>query len=72
LDNVAGATLGTQKSADGLQAIRWFRQGNMTDLLAYCRQDVVVTYQLYTFGHENGYVAYVDRFHRQHRVRVDW
>jgi len=72
LDNVAGATLGLAKSADGLQAIRWYRQREITKLLAYCRQDVNVTRQVYEYGQQNGNIAFVDRNGRKRRVRVNW
>jgi DEAD/DEAH box helicase domain-containing protein len=71
LDSVAGATLGTKKSGDGLEAIRWFRQGEIAKLLSYCRQDVQITRQVYEFGQQNGHVLYMDRSGKR-RVRVNW
>ncbi len=72
LDNVAAATLGETKSADGLQAVRWFRQGQLDKVIAYCRRDVEVTWQVYQFGRHNGYVRYRDRRWRVHKVPVQW
>ena len=72
LDNVAAATLGEGKSADGLQAVRWFRQGQLDKVMAYCRRDVEVTYQVYRFGRRNGYVQVRDRRWRVHKVPVRW
>jgi len=73
LDSVASATLGTRKSADGLQAVRWYRQGKLDQVLAYCQQDVEVTRQLYEFGRDNGWVAYWDRRRGvKRRVPVNW
>ena len=43
LDKLAASTLGTSKSADGLQAVRWYKQGRMQEILDYCQQDVEVT-----------------------------
>jgi hypothetical protein len=40
LDALASATLGANKSADGLVAIQWFREGKIEQLIAYCRDDV--------------------------------
>ncbi|MCI0475257.1 MAG: ribonuclease H-like domain-containing protein, partial [Anaerolineales bacterium] len=34
LDALAGATLGASKSADGLLAIQWFREGKIDQLIA--------------------------------------
>lgn len=72
LDALASATLGVGKSADGLQAIRWWRQGQMKELFDYCQQDVEVTRQLYEFGKQNKYVQYQDRQWRVRRVPVNW
>ena len=72
LDNVAAATLGESKSADGLQAVRWFREGKLDKVLDYCRRDVEVTWEVYQFGQRNGYVQYHDRRRRVHRVPVGW
>jgi len=72
LDALATATLGVGKSADGLQAIRWWRQGKMQELLDYCQQDVEVTRQLYEFGEQNKYLHYLDRRGRMRRVAVNW
>ena len=47
LDNLATTTLGVSKSADGLQAVRWFREGRIQEVLEYCQQDVEVTRRLY-------------------------
>ena len=72
LDALASATLGVGKSADGLQAIRWWRQGKMQELFEYCQQDVEVTRQLYEFGRQNKYVQFRDRRGRMRRVAVNW
>jgi DEAD/DEAH box helicase domain-containing protein len=72
LDSVAAATLGETKSADGLQAVRWFREGRVQKVIDYCRRDVEVTWRVYDFGRRNGYVQYRDRRWRTHQVPVRW
>ena len=72
LDNLASATLGTSKSADGLQAVTWFRQGQLDKVLEYCQQDVELTHRLYQFGKENGFVRYPDRRRGLQKVEVSW
>ncbi len=72
LDDVAAATLGEGKSADGLQAVRWFRQGQVDRVIDYCQRDVEVTWKIYRFGQENGHVMYRDRSRRTRRVPVRW
>lgn len=58
LDAVASATLGQSKSADGLQSIVWWRQGKIEDVVAYCKQDVLVTKNVYDFARANGHLLY--------------
>ena len=60
LDNLAQATLGTEKSGDGLQAIRLFAEGKMEELTSYCLDDVKITQQIYEFGKNNGTLKYAD------------
>jgi DEAD/DEAH box helicase domain-containing protein len=72
LDNLAGTTLGTAKSADGLQAVRWYREGRIQEILEYCQQDVEVTRQLYNYGRKNKHVRFRDRSHRSQMVSVNW
>lgn len=72
LDNLASCTLGTTKSADGLQALKWFKEGKMDLIIEYCKQDVVVTRDLFLFGEKNGYVEYDSRSRGRQRMEVDW
>ncbi len=71
LADLAAGTLGTGKLGDGLDAIRWFRAGQMDKLIAYCRQDVQVTYDIYKFGKENGFVLVQGRYGTD-RAHVEW
>jgi DEAD/DEAH box helicase domain-containing protein len=72
LDSVAVPTLGAAKSADGLQALEWWRQGEIDKIAEYCREDVRVTKELYDFGKRNRCVL-VSRFSGKPRqVEVDW
>ncbi len=50
LDALARATLGCNKSSDGLTAIRWFQEGKIDELLAYCCDDVRITKQLFEWA----------------------
>ncbi len=72
LDSVASATLGVGKSADGLQALEWWKQGEIDKIATYCQQDVRVTRDIYDFGIRNRFVL-VSRFGgRPRRVEVEW
>jgi DEAD/DEAH box helicase domain-containing protein len=72
LDNLASTTLGMAKSADGLQAVRWFREGRIQQVLAYCQQDVEVTRRLYEYGQQHRHLKYRDRNYRTQMVPVTW
>lgn len=72
LDTLGSATLDANKSADGVQAVRWYKAGEMEKLLAYCRQDVLLTQRLYLFGKEHGFLRYWDRERRKNMVTVSW
>lgn len=72
LDAVAAATLGTGKSADGLQAVQWWKEGRLEEIFTYCEKDVEVTRRVYEFGRQNRYVQYYDRQYRRQRVPVAW
>ena len=72
LESVASPTLGTGKTADGLQALEWWRLGEVDKIADYCREDVRVTRDLFEFGRRNRCVM-VSRFGGKPRqVEVDW
>jgi DEAD/DEAH box helicase domain-containing protein len=72
LDSVVSATLGEGKIADGMQALEWWRQGEIEKIIEYCREDVRVTRDLYDFGKRNRWVQ-VARFGGSPRkVEVAW
>jgi DEAD/DEAH box helicase domain-containing protein len=72
LDSVARATLGETKSASGLQAVQWWREGKLDLLSEYCKVDVDVTRRVYDFGCENGHVFYFTRLGSKQAVKVNW
>jgi len=72
LDNLASTTLGMSKSADGLQAVRWYKEGRLQDILDYCQQDVEVTRRLYEHGRQHKVVKFRDRNYRERKVMVNW
>jgi len=73
LNALAQATLAADKSAHGLQAVTWYREGKMEEIIAYCKDDVDLTRRLYEFGRENGCVFFLDRFSgEKKKVLVDW
>ncbi len=72
LDALASATLGEKKSADGLQSIRWFREGKLEQVTSYCQKDVELVRRLFEFGVKEGCLFYLDRDGRKKRLPVNW
>jgi DEAD/DEAH box helicase domain-containing protein len=72
LDNLAKTTLGVSKSGDGLQAVRWYREGRIQEILDYCQQDVEITRRLYEYGQQYKHLKYQDRNYRTQMVQVSW
>lgn len=72
LDHLASATLGTGKTADGLDALRWWKEGKMGKILDYCRSDVAVTRDLYRFGRDHHYLLFTNKAKQTVRLPVGW
>ena len=72
LDHLATVTLNRKKSANGLQALEWWKQGRLREIMDYCRQDVEITKDLYLFGKNKGYLLFLSRGNRKTRIPVDW
>ncbi len=53
LDQVAEGTLGRGKSGSGLQAIEWWKKGDIDNLRRYCLDDVKITKEIYDYAREN-------------------
>ena len=72
LDSVANASLGVEKTAEGLQAIKWFKEGKLLEIAEYCCYDVKITKLVHEYGMHHRQVFYNDRFGRQQAVPVEW
>ncbi|MCI0620003.1 ribonuclease H-like domain-containing protein [Candidatus Wolfebacteria bacterium] len=60
LNNLAQATLGRGKIADGLQASRWWKLGEIEKIRQYCIEDVRLTKELYDYALKHGKLIYRD------------
>ncbi len=72
LDAIAQATLGIQKTAAGLDAIRWWREGRILEIAEYCCFDVKVTRLVHEHGCRHKELFFHDRFTQRHRFEIDW
>lgn len=58
LDQVAEGTLGINKSGHGLDAIEWWKKGEIEKLRQYCLDDVRLTRDLYDYALKNGKLVF--------------
>ncbi|MEX0895827.1 MAG: ribonuclease H-like domain-containing protein [Patescibacteria group bacterium] len=72
LDAVAQETLGLGKSGSGLDAVKYYRDGNLRALKEYCLQDVAVTRDVYDFGMQKGLVKFRNKWNRLIECQVDF
>ena len=72
LDRLAETTLGVNKDGDGLQALRWFKQGAMDKLAEYCRKDVEITRDLFLFGLRQQHLLFRNKAGKAVRLPVDF
>jgi DEAD/DEAH box helicase domain-containing protein len=72
LDAVAQETLGSGKIGDGLDAIRYYHNGNLEALKKYCLEDVKITRDIYDYGLKNGLVRFRNKWNRLIKAPVDF
>ena len=72
LEHLSRATLGYGKIGNGLDAVRWFREGRMDKVAEYCRHDVKLVKELYEYGREHGYLLFEDKNKGTLRIPVSW
>lgn len=60
LDTIAEATLGTKKIGHGLEAVSWWKSGEIDKIIKYCIEDVKITKTLYDYALKNGKLKYKD------------
>lgn len=68
LAHLGEETLGESKSADGLQALQWWKEGRLDQIEEYCRRDVALLRDLFDHAREHGHLLFRSR--RGGRVRV--
>ncbi len=75
LDDLLINTLNTKKSANGLLAVQYWREGRMDELKKYCLDDVRLTRDLYEHGLRSGEIKFTARDANLpyiKTIRVDW
>ncbi|MGE3261851.1 MAG: ribonuclease H-like domain-containing protein [Bacteriovoracia bacterium] len=72
LEKIAHATLGTGKSADGLMAVQWWKEGKVQQIIDYCIKDVEVTRDVFLHGLNKGYVEIDKADGSKAKFTVNW
>ncbi len=79
LDSVASSTLGAGKTADGLDALRWWQDHKKTGAFAplrkiaeYCAYDVKVTRFVHEYALAHGHLKFGDKTGQTIEVPTDW
>lgn len=79
LDAAAEGSLGMGKTADGLDALKWWQEYKKTGsneplmkIAEYCAFDVKVTKCVHEFGVQHGLIRYHDRGGQLQEVGVKW
>lgn len=72
LDTIASASLGANKTADGVQSVEWFRAGELDKVAEYCKADVDITRRVFEFGRDNGHIYYKSKLGSKLKVDVKW
>ncbi|MFT4176393.1 MAG: ribonuclease H-like domain-containing protein [Luteolibacter sp.] len=79
LDSVATASLGIGKSADGLDALKWWQEHKKTGdyeplwkIAHYCAVDVKTTKCVHEYALKHGHLKYDDKNGGIAEVAVDW
>lgn len=60
LDTIAEATLGKKKTGHGLEAIAWWKNGEVDKIIKYCLEDVKITKEVYEYALKNSLLKYKD------------
>lgn len=60
LDWLAEGTLNSKKSGDGLDAVRWWKAGEIEKIKKYCLDDVSITKKLFEYANDNKELKFVD------------
>ena len=72
LSHLSEENLGEAKAGDGLQSLRWWKEGRIDLIEQYCRKDVDLTRRLFELGRRQSYLVYRDHSERRVRVPVGW
>jgi DEAD/DEAH box helicase domain-containing protein len=71
LNDISQSTLGVKKTANGLQALEWYKTGEFDKIIEYCTADVKITKQVFEYGALYGYV-FVGAGEQRAKIPTKW
>jgi DEAD/DEAH box helicase domain-containing protein len=71
LDNIAENTLGKNKIAHGLEAIKWWNEGKIDLIRKYCEEDVYITRDIFLYALENKKLFAKDREGNKVEIKIN-
>ena len=72
LNHLSEVNLGESKAGDGLQSLKWWKEGRIDLIEQYCRKDVEVTKKLWELGRAQGFLLQRDKAGRSLRIPTVW
>jgi DEAD/DEAH box helicase domain-containing protein len=72
LDDLARANLGETKIAKGVDAVEFWKKGELKKLEEYCLEDVRLTYEVWKLGKNSKKVKYYDKGGFLKETKIDW
>lgn len=71
LDSIAAGTLGRTKISQGLQAVRWWKEGKIDEICKYCIEDVHITKDIYDYALKNKKLLYKEGQGPVQEIKLD-
>jgi DEAD/DEAH box helicase domain-containing protein len=72
LSHLAEETLGVPKSGDGLQSLKWWKDGRVDDVEQYCRKDVALVRDLFEHALRHEHLLFRTRSGERVRLPARW
>jgi len=72
LDAVATQTIGSKKIGNGLDAIKYYANGQLKELAMYCMKDVEITRDVYDFGRRYQKVKFLNKWNNLIELDIDF
>ena len=73
LDNIASSTFeGVHKSAKGIMALQWWKEGKIDEIIKYCKNDVQITKDVYKYGLKNGKLYALNTKQNKVEFKINW